>query len=56
MLNYIQAIEQITATMLRSVIGNMDLEQTLTSRVTINMRLRGVLDDASGKWGLRVTR
>ena len=54
--NYIQAIEQITATMLRSVIGNMDLEQTLTSRDQINMRLRGVLDDASGKWGLRVTR
>jgi hypothetical protein len=42
--------------MLRSVIGNMDLEQTLTSRDQINMRLRGVLDDASGKWGLRVTR
>ena len=54
--NYIQAIEQITATMLRSVIGNMDLEETLTSRDQINMRLRGVLDDASGKWGLRVTR
>ena len=54
--NYIQAIEQITATMLRSVIGNMDLEQTLTSRDQINTRLRGVLDDASGKWGLRVTR
>src|SRR5487761_1480579 len=54
--NYIQAIEQITATMLRSVIGNMDLEQTLTSRDQINARLRGVLDDASGKWGLRVTR
>ena len=42
--------------MLRSVIGSMDLEQTLTSRDQINMRLRGVLDDASGKWGLRVTR
>ncbi len=54
--NYIQAIEQITATMLRSVIGNMDLEETLTSRDKINMMLRGVLDDASGKWGLRVTR
>src|SRR5450759_808565 len=54
--NYIQAIEQITATMLRSVIGNMDLEQTLTSRDKINTMLRGVLDDASGKWGLRVTR
>src|SRR6266571_4969812 len=54
--NYIQAIEQITATMLRSVIGSMDLEQTLTSRDRINKLLRGVLDEASGKWGLRVTR
>jgi regulator of protease activity HflC (stomatin/prohibitin superfamily) len=54
--NYLQAIEQITATMLRSVIGSMDLEQTLTSRDKINNALRGVLDDASGKWGIRVTR
>src|ERR1017187_1648239 len=54
--NYIQAIEQLAATMLRSVIGSMDLEQTLTSRDKINTMLRGVLDDASGKWGLRVTR
>jgi regulator of protease activity HflC (stomatin/prohibitin superfamily) len=54
--NYIQAIEQITATMLRSVIGSMDLEQTLTSRDHINNMLRGVLDEASGKWGIRVTR
>ena len=54
--NYIQAIEQITATMLPSVIGSMDLEQTLTSRDKINALLRGVLDDASGKWGIRVTR
>ena len=54
--NYIQAIEQLTATMLRSVIGSMDLEQTLTSRDKINTALRGVLDDASGKWGIRVTR
>jgi regulator of protease activity HflC (stomatin/prohibitin superfamily) len=54
--NYIQAIEQITATMLRSVIGSMDLEQTLTSRDKINTLLRGVLDEASGKWGIRVTR
>jgi regulator of protease activity HflC (stomatin/prohibitin superfamily) len=54
--DYIQAIEQITATMLRSVIGSMDLEQTLTSRDKINNMLRGVLDDASGKWGIRVTR
>ncbi|MBO0836315.1 MAG: SPFH/Band 7/PHB domain protein [Actinobacteria bacterium] len=54
--NYIQAIEQLTATMLRSVIGSMDLEKTLTSRESINTQLRGVLDDASGKWGIRVTR
>ena len=54
--NYIDAIEQLAATMLRSVIGSMDLEQTLTSRDKINTLLRGVLDDASGKWGIRVTR
>jgi regulator of protease activity HflC (stomatin/prohibitin superfamily) len=54
--DYIQAIEQLAATMLRSVIGSMDLEQTLTSRDRINTLLRGVLDDASGKWGIRVTR
>ncbi len=54
--NYIQAIEQLTATMLRSVIGSMDLEETLTSRDRINTLLRGVLDDASGKWGIRTTR
>jgi regulator of protease activity HflC (stomatin/prohibitin superfamily) len=54
--NYIEAIEQLAATMLRSVIGSMDLEQTLTSRDKINTLLRGVLDDASGKWGIRVTR
>src|SRR6202046_1343323 len=54
--DYVGAIEQITATMLRGVIGSMDLEQTLTSRDQINHMLRGVLDDASGKWGIRVTR
>src|ERR1700729_4197626 len=54
--DYIGAIEQLTATMLRSVIGSMDLEQTLTSRDRINTALRGVLDDASGKWGIRVSR
>jgi regulator of protease activity HflC (stomatin/prohibitin superfamily) len=54
--NYIQAVEQLTATMLRSVIGSMDLEEALTSRDKINTMLRGVLDDASGKWGIRVTR
>ena len=54
--DYIQAIEQLTACMLRSVIGSMDLEKSLTSRDQINTMLRGVLDDASGKWGIRVTR
>ena len=54
--NYIQAVEQLTATMLRSVIGSMDLEEALTSRDKINTMLRGALDDASGKWGIRVTR
>src|SRR5215471_14426331 len=54
--NYIDAIEKLSATMLRSVIGSMDLEETLTSRDKINTLLRGVLDDASGKWGIRVTR
>src|SRR5262245_59137435 len=54
--NYSEAIAQLTATMLRSVIGSIDLEQTLTSRDRINNMLRGVLDEASGKWGIRVTR
>ena len=54
--DYATAIEQLSATMLRSVIGSMDLEQTLTSRDRINTMLRGVLDEASGKWGIRVTR
>ena len=54
--DYATAIEQLSATMLRSVIGSMDLEQTLTSRDRINAMLRGVLDEASGKWGIQVTR
>jgi regulator of protease activity HflC (stomatin/prohibitin superfamily) len=54
--DYIKAIEQLTATQLRNVIGTLDLEATLTSRDRINTALRGVLDDASGKWGIRVTR
>jgi regulator of protease activity HflC (stomatin/prohibitin superfamily) len=54
--NYIQAIEQLTVTTLRNVIGGMDLEQTLTSREEINAALRGVLDEATGKWGIRVNR
>jgi regulator of protease activity HflC (stomatin/prohibitin superfamily) len=54
--NYIQAIEQLTVTTLRNVIGGMDLEETLTSREKINSELRGVLDEATGKWGIRVNR
>jgi regulator of protease activity HflC (stomatin/prohibitin superfamily) len=54
--NYIQAIEQLTVTTLRNVIGGLDLEDTLTSRDQINGQLRGVLDEATGKWGIRVNR
>src|SRR5215210_3006759 len=54
--NYIQAIEQLTVTTLRNVIGGMALETTLTSRDEINGQLRGVLDEATGKWGIRVNR
>ena len=54
--NYIQAVEQITQTTLRNIVGGMDLEQTLTSRDSINSGLRGVLDEATGKWGIRVGR
>jgi regulator of protease activity HflC (stomatin/prohibitin superfamily) len=54
--NYIQAVEQLTTTTLRNIIGGMDLEQTLTSREEINRALRGVLDEATGKWGIRVNR
>ncbi len=52
----ITGIEQLTVTTLRNVIGGMDLEQTLTSRESINSALRGVLDEATGKWGIRVNR
>ncbi|MDQ0604939.1 regulator of protease activity HflC (stomatin/prohibitin superfamily) [Streptomyces canus] len=54
--NFLQAVEQLTVTTLRNVVGSMDLEMTLTSRDTINSQLRGVLDEATGKWGLRVNR
>ena len=54
--NYIQGIEQLTVTTLRNVVGSMDLEQTLTSRDQINGQLRGVLDEATGRWGVRVNR
>jgi regulator of protease activity HflC (stomatin/prohibitin superfamily) len=54
--NYIQAIEQLTVTTVRNVIGGMELEESLTSRDKINAQLRGVLDEATGKWGIRVNR
>jgi regulator of protease activity HflC (stomatin/prohibitin superfamily) len=54
--NYIQAIEQLTVTTLRNIVGGMDLERTLTSRDYINDTLRGVLDQVTGKWGIRVSR
>ena len=54
--NYIAAVEQLTVTTLRNVVGGMTLEETLTSRDSINGQLRGVLDEATGRWGLRVAR
>jgi regulator of protease activity HflC (stomatin/prohibitin superfamily) len=54
--NPLQAIEQLTVTTLRNVIGGLTLEQTLTSRDEINTKLRVVLDEATGKWGIRVNR
>jgi regulator of protease activity HflC (stomatin/prohibitin superfamily) len=54
--NYITGIEQLTVTTLRNVIGGMTLEDTLTSRDNINAELRTVLDEATGKWGIRVNR
>src|SRR5690606_26228921 len=53
---YIQAIEQLPMTNLRNIVGGMDLEETLTSRDSINSGLRGVLAEATGKWGIRVNR
>ncbi|MFD4367583.1 SPFH domain-containing protein [Rhodococcus sp. NPDC058521] len=54
--NYIAAVEQLTTTTLRNVVGGMTLEETLTSRDSINGQLRVVLDEATGRWGLRVAR
>jgi regulator of protease activity HflC (stomatin/prohibitin superfamily) len=54
--NPLQAIEQLTVTTLRNVIGSMTLEETLTSRDNVNQQLRVVLDEATGKWGIRVNR
>src|SRR5689334_2382829 len=54
--NYIQAVEQLTMTTLRNIAGGMDLEQTLTSRERINTGLSTVLDEATGRWGIKVKR
>ncbi len=54
--NPLQAIEQLTVTTLRNVIGGLTLEETLTSRDAINTQLRTVLDEATGRWGIRVNR
>ena len=54
--NYVAAVEQLTVTTLRNVVGGMDLETTLTSRDKINGELRRELDEATGRWGLRVGR
>ena len=50
------AIEKLTQTTLRNVVGEMELDETLTSRDTINSKLRAVLDDATNKWGVKVNR
>ena len=54
--NFLQAIEQLTVTTLRNVIGSLDLERALTSREEINRHLSTVLDETTGRWGIKVTR
>ena len=54
--NLPNAIEKLTQTTLRNIIGELELDETLTSRDTINTRLRAVLDDATNKWGIKVNR
>jgi regulator of protease activity HflC (stomatin/prohibitin superfamily) len=54
--NYIVGVEQLATTTLRNLVGGMSLEETLTSRDEINGQLRGVLDEATGRWGIRVAR
>ena len=54
--DYIAAVENLTTTTLRNVVGGLNLEEALTSRDAINTQLRGVLDEATSKWGLRVSR
>jgi len=54
--NYLGAVEQLTTTTLRNVVGSLNLEEALTSRDNINSKLRVVLDESTGKWGVRVGR
>jgi regulator of protease activity HflC (stomatin/prohibitin superfamily) len=54
--NYLSAVEQLTTTTLRNVVGGLNLEEALTSRDNINNQLRAVLDESTGKWGIRVGR
>jgi regulator of protease activity HflC (stomatin/prohibitin superfamily) len=54
--NFVQAIEQLTQTTLRNIVGGMDLERALTSREEINTALGAILDEATGKWGVKVNR
>ena len=54
--NYLQAIEQLSVTTLRNAVGNLALEESLTSRDTVNSQLGAVLDEATGKWGIKVAR
>src|SRR5690606_18330944 len=54
--NYISAVEQLTMTTLRNIVGGMDLEETLTSRDRINAALKRVLDETTGRWGIKVQR
>ncbi len=54
--NYLGAVEQLATTTLRNVVGGLNLEEALTSRDEINGQLRIVLDEATGKWGIRVSR
>jgi regulator of protease activity HflC (stomatin/prohibitin superfamily) len=54
--NFLQAIEQLSVTTLRNAVGNLQLEESLTSRDTVNSQLGAVLDEATGKWGIKVAR
>lgn len=54
--NLPNAIEKLTQTTLRNIIGELELDETLTSRDTINQKLRSVLDDATNKWGVKINR